>query len=119
MWKRYEKGTAQGTHVQGDASTPPTRWWNHWYLALWGWKIVTVFEVSADDAAQGYQVGYLPFDGDPKVEGKLNHSRRFRMKNGHEDCTFFAVTIDGQEVPLTVIARTDIQDTKYHDAPLH
>lgn len=53
------------------------------------------------------------------IEDKLNHSRRFRMKNGHEDCTFFAITRDGEEIPLKVVVRTVKNDEVYADVPLH
>ncbi|MFA6429238.1 MAG: hypothetical protein WCV84_01940 [Patescibacteria group bacterium] len=72
MWTKHQ-GNVQGVHVEGDKSAPPTKWWNHLYLALWGWKAVTVFEVSEDAAREGYQLGYLPFDGNAMVESTVNH----------------------------------------------
>ena len=118
MWSSY-KGSVQGVKVEGDKSAPPTKWYNHLILALWGWKVVTVFEVSEGAARIGYQVGYMPFDGKGMVESKVNYDRRFRMKNGHEDCTFFAVNPKGEEVALKVVTRTMKDDPAYQDAPLH
>lgn len=118
MWKEFPS-TVQGTLAKGDPSVSPTTWYNHWYMAKWGWKTVTVFEVSEEAAENGYDIGYKPFEGKTRVEGKTNHERRFRMKNGFEDCTFFAIDKDGKEVPLTVVARTTKDDATYEDAPLH
>ncbi len=118
MWNRHQ-GEVRGIRVEGDKLVSPTKWWNHLYLALWGWKTVTVFEVSDEDARRGYRLGYLPFDGKAMVESKVNHDRQFRMKNGYEDCTFFAFApADGKEVALNVIARTP-KDGAYQHAPLH
>lgn len=118
MWKQYE-GYVTGTKTEGDKSVTPTRWWNHLYSALVSWKVVTVFEVPEQAARSGYKIGYLAFNGEAMIEDKVNHSRRFRMKNGHEDCTFFAITRDGEEVPLKVVARTVKNDEAYADVPLH
>jgi hypothetical protein len=118
MWKRFQ-GKIQGIHVDGDAESPPTEWWNHLYLALWGWKVVTVFEVTEEAAMSGYRIGYLPFDGKAMLESAMNHDRRFRMKIGHEACTFFAIAPDGTEAELKVVSRTMKDDVKHKDAPLH
>ncbi len=118
MWTEY-LGKVTGVRVEGDKTVSPTRWWNHLWLVLVGWKVVTVFEVSAEDAEQGYRIGYIAFDGKTMVESTVHHDRRFRMKNGHEDCSFFAVTINGREVPLTIITRTVKNDATHQGAPLH
>lgn len=98
MWNRFN-GSVRGTFVRGDKASPKTRWYNHLFLALFGWKTVTIFSIPAEDAKRGYRVGYLPFDGEPMVESELNHESRFRMRIGHEACTFFAVDADGAEIP--------------------
>lgn len=118
-WKDFD-GNVTGTKVEGDKTVSPTNWLNRIYYAhLGGWKVVTVFEVSEEAAAAGYEVGYKAFNGETKVQGKINHERRFRMKNGYEDCTFFAIDHEGKEVPLIVVARTTKDDATYFDAPLH
>ena len=118
MWKRY-RGKIRSLCVEGDKTAPPTTWWNHLYLALWGWKVVTVFEVSVEEAKLGYRIGYLPFDGKAMIEERINHDRRFRVKNGNEACTFFAIAPDGIEVALTMVARSVKNDATYEHAPLH
>lgn len=118
-WKDYDN-TVVGTKVEGDKSISPTTFLRRIYYAhLGGWKVVTVFEVSEEAAENGYDIGYRAFDGETKVEGKVNHERRFRMKNGYEDCIFFAIDHEGKEASLTVIARTTKDDATYFDAPLH
>lgn len=118
MWKRY-RGKIRSLCVEGDKTAPPTTWWNHLYLALWGWKVVTVFEVSVEEAKLGYRIGYLPVNGKAMIESRVNHDRRFRVKNGHEACTFFAIALDGTGVALKMIARSVKDDTTYENAPLH
>ena len=49
----------------------------------------------------------------------IRRTFRARLKNGHEDCTFFAVTLDGIEAPLKVVARSNVKEAAYQDAPLH
>ena len=117
-WNNYD-GPAVGTTIAGDKDAPPTRWWNRWYLALFGWKTVTVFEVSREDAMRGYSVGYIDFDENAKVEVETSYDRHFRMKNGYEDCAFFAVNSEGKELRLKVVSRTTVDNSIYADAPLH
>ncbi len=118
MWTPFI-GNVKGILVEGDKAAPPTRWWNQLYLVFWGWKTVTVFEVPGIAMERGYRVGYVPSKGVAMIESKVNHDRYFRMKNGHEDCTFFAVMPDHKEVPLVVVLRTNIEDTAIVPAPLH
>jgi hypothetical protein len=118
-WKDFD-GTVKGTKVEGDKSVSPTTFLNRIYYAhLGGWKAITVFEVSEEAAENGYDIGYRAFDGETKVQGKVNHERRFRMKNGYEDCIFFAIDHEGKEIPLTIVARATTDDATYFDAPPH
>lgn len=119
MWERHNK-RVEGVLVPGDPSVPPTRWWNHLFLALWRWKTVAVFEVADPlEAIDGYCVGFRPMEGPAKVEMGVEHNRRFRMKVGHEACTFFATNLGGNEVRIRLITTTTISDKAYADVPLH
>lgn len=118
MWKKYHSEIL-GTAIEGDRTSPPTRWWNHIFLVLWGWKTVTVFGVSEEAVRIGYRVGYRPLCGQSMVEDRISHEPTFRMRVGHEACTFFAVTADGQEIPLQTVGRTVKNDPNYKNAPLH
>ncbi|MEN9558186.1 MAG: hypothetical protein RL141_555 [Candidatus Parcubacteria bacterium] len=119
MWYRiYGYPPVEGVLVQGDETCPRTRWWNHLYLLLWGWKTVAVFEVSEEDARLGYRVGYEPLEGAAMFQTKTSYARRFRMRIGREACKFFAFRDNG-EVSLTLVIETDIWDAAYHDAPLY
>ena len=106
-WKRFEGPDIRGTLIMGDDSAPPTKWWNHLWLALWGWKTVVVFQVPREAIERGYRVGYRPFDGKTMLEEKPNYDKSFRMKVGREDCVFFAVMKTDSEATLTLVVRTD------------
>ncbi|MBU0540081.1 hypothetical protein KKF59_03225 [Patescibacteria group bacterium] len=118
-WKKYEGQELYGTPVEGDKNASPTKWWNHLWLVLNGWKTVAVFRVSQEATERGYRVGYVPFDGSAVVNSVVNYHREFRMRVGHEDCVFFAVMTDGREAPLKLMARADISDKLFAYAPLH
>ena len=56
MWKKFETGRLyKGCLVEGDATVPQTRWWNHLWLLWLGWKTAVVFEVKTDKA---FRVGF-------------------------------------------------------------
>lgn len=119
MWNAYE-GNVKGVRIEGDASAPPTRWYNHAFLALWGWKKVAVLRVADETRARsGYRVGYKPFEGPSRVNDEVFRDPAFRMKVGREDPIFFAVGLDGIEIPLEVLAVTDVSDARYASVPLH
>ena len=118
-WKRFEGPDIRGSLIMGDDSASPTKWWNHLWLALWGWKTVVVFQVPREAIERGYRVGYRPFDGKTMLEETINYDRQFRMKVGREDCVFFAVMKNGLEATLTLVARADVSDVRYQSAPLH
>ena len=119
MWIKYEGG-AQGVQCKGDKTVSPTRWWNHTYYVLFGWKVVTVFEVPVEYAERGYRVGYRPETGAAMLEDQVLFTPSFRVKHGHEDCTFFAISgVDGKtEVPIKATVRAHKNDKAYKDAPL-
>lgn len=118
-WKNFT-GRVEGVQVHGDKEVKPTRWWRHLFLALWGWKTVAVFEVEDPHAAaDGYRIGYLPFRGPAKLQERVLVDRCFKMKVGHEDCTFFALNRSGKEIALRVIARTERSNQTYSDVPLY
>ncbi|MBP9747587.1 hypothetical protein KBD13_01460 [Patescibacteria group bacterium] len=117
MYKVF-KGQVAGLEMAGDLAAPPTKWWNHLYLALWGWKTIVVLEVSEEVAKAGYRVGYRSFFGRVMLGEGVLHARRFRMQIGHEPCTFFAVDAAGHEVPLLLVERTTKNNPVYAGLPL-
>lgn len=89
-WRVYEGGEIQGTLVSGDTVAPPTRWWNHLYLARWGWKRVAVFKVQQKPVSSILSyVGYYDFRGRARVTRKPIFCQFFRVRVGRESCTFF------------------------------
>jgi hypothetical protein len=118
-WKKYVGPEVRSTLVMGDEGSPPTRWWNHLWLALWGWKTTVVFQVQREAVERGYRVGYRSFDGNSMIEDVVNFDRQFRVKIGHEDCAFFAIMKNGLETPLSLVARTDVSDARHQTVPLH
>lgn len=95
-----------GAHVEGDKNVPATKWWNHLWLVLAGWKTMVVFQVMDEAKAEaGYRVGYKDKFGRCKVCHVVSNSRKFKMLIGHEGCTFFAVDLDGNELPILALER--------------
>ena len=90
MWERLDKTVTAGILVPGDKLAPPTRWWNHWFLVLFGWKTVATFRVGTSIAKNGYSVGYTTDKGVSWQSGETCHDQFFSLKVGHEDCVFFA-----------------------------
>lgn len=117
-WRAYT-GSMVGIQIEGDESASPTTSWNHWLLNVWDWKAVAVFQVPVELAKRGYHVGFKPAGGPPMVDRNPYHDQVFRVKRGREDCIFFAVDSSGTEVPITLVALTNKDDTRYQDARLH
>lgn len=118
MWLRHH-GNVEGTNVGGDPTAPPTRWWNHLYLALIGWKMVSIFEVSPATATLGYRVGFLPQNGKAMVKQEVCHDEKFAMKNGHEECTFFVIDTNDGVVAPRIVLRTTVSEARHMRIPIH
>jgi len=118
FWEIF-KGAIKGTLVKGDKDVPPTGGsLQHLRLLLFVWKTVAVFRVSESDAEKGYRIGFIPQSGQAMVNKKLRHKSHFRVRVGHEDCTFFVVNSMGKELPMEMIARSTKKDPAYKHWPL-
>ena len=95
MWKKVNVNDGACTFVQGDKNAPPTRWWNHWWLVLFGWKTIVTFRVPEEVAKAGYYVGYWAFKGPAMCKNERLHDEIFSMKIGHENCRFFIEIMHG------------------------
>lgn len=103
MWRKYP-GHVAGLLLMGDKNVPPTRWWNQLWLRSRVWKTVSVLSVPID--VKEYRVGYIPESGVAMYNTKVLTSPWFAVRHGHEDCRFFAVALDGTELPIDVSGRT-------------
>jgi hypothetical protein len=106
FWRKYS-GRVYGLELKGDPEMPPTRWWNAWFLRLCVWKEATILEVP--DGVDAYRVGFIPQGGQAEYHRKIRDAPRFAVKHGREDCRFFAVMLDGTELPLKISCRTRIE----------
>ncbi len=107
-------GKVTGVRIEGDTNASPTRWWNHIYLALWGWKKCAALKLKDPALAEtGYRVGYISFSGEAHICSKIQTSYGVRMKVGHENVTFFAVDRNNTEIPLLLHAVAPIDDKDY------
>jgi hypothetical protein len=100
-WSKFS-GKVEGLLVEGDKTMPPTTWWNFHWLYWFGWKRVVVFEVSPEIASRGFHVGFKQ-GSEAKVHFATCRVRRFKLRLGHEDCTFFAIDDTGREVPIKLL----------------
>lgn len=83
-----EKATTK--KVQGDKTVMQTKWWNYWYLILFGWRAAVMFEIH-EVPPGGFYVGYRDSWGRVYIREQPVEDRRFAMLVGHEDCEFFAL----------------------------
>src|SRR3989338_7487657 len=98
MWKKTTD-VYRGIMVLGDEKAPPTKWWNHWWLALWGWKKFALFSVAYVPSS-GYLVGFCDVNGNTYIQHKWQTSPDFRVRIGHEPCVFFAINAKGEEIVI-------------------
>lgn len=116
-WQIF-KGSVVGTRVEGDLAAPPTRWWNHLYLLLYGWNKVAVLRLVKLKAAYGvYYIGYVALRGSARIT-KVYAGSHVRMRIGREPCRFFALELDGKEIPLDLVGVFDKKYPAYTDIPL-
>src|SRR5512147_3006079 len=104
FWRTYS-GRVDGLLLLGDPKMPPTTWWNALFVRLY-WDQVSILEVPDD--IRDYRVGYIPQFGPTKYLTTVQHAPRFAVRHGREDCRFFAVMLDGTELPLRFAARMSI-----------
>ena len=107
FWKPYS-GRVYGLELKGDPSMPRTKWWNAWLLREVFWNEVTVLEVP--DGVDEYRVGFIPGNGLAEYQTRILRTPRFAVRHGREDCKFFAVMLDGTELPLKISCRTTLAD---------
>jgi len=103
-WVKFNASRIRGTLAKGDKSVPPTRWWNRRYLQLFCWNKMTVFMVP--EGIESYRVGFKSLTGDAELNEEVLTSRKFAVRNGFEDCIFFAIDRDGREITLLELEQT-------------
>jgi len=118
MWRKFDHKGIVGTRVYGDTRVASTNLFNWLYMKFWGWKTAIVFHVGDESARCGYRIGYQPIIGNARLNTTVFHDKVFRVRIGREDCVFFAVDRDLQEVSLRMGDRTPIKGGSYQIAPL-
>lgn len=117
-WKKFKSiGAINGVQVTGDKTVPRTRIWNHLQLRFWGWKTTAVLTVDPETAEKGWHIGYIPENGSPRLLSKVLHRSDVRMRVGHEDVTFFAITLQGTEYGISKLGITSVNH-HYKEAPI-
>lgn len=112
-------GQASGTLIKGVQDSSPTKnkLQNLW-LKFFGWKQGAYFQVAPEQAEAGYYVGYIPqlCVTATSVSLRKCHERKFMLKIGREDCRFFAVDLQGKEIPVRYIGTFPVADNIIHQA---
>ena len=116
-----------GILVRGDKRVAPTNLFNWRFMVhQGGWKMMAVFRLAnLAEATKGYRIGYRPSNSEQWIVGKervlpeLRTSEFFRMRIGHEDCTFYAVDREGNELGLVPVIVTNIDNPSYRTMPLY
>ncbi len=112
-------GHTEGTLIKGiEKASPTSSLLKNVWLKFFGWKVGAYFRVSEEAARKGYYVGYRPFPDYSTASICMTrcYERKFMMKIGHEDCRFFAVNLDRNEVPLELIGIFPVSDNTIHQA---
>lgn len=120
-WKKFDSLGWRCIEVKGDKNAPPTRWWNHWWLAWRGWRKVQVFGVSEEAARAGYRVGYRLANGKSYLCPDRLYYVGFRARIRRESREFFALIGDGKEKTEVVLAKgsmTRKDDSEHEGLPL-
>ncbi|MBM3204464.1 hypothetical protein FJZ48_00570 [Candidatus Uhrbacteria bacterium] len=125
-WHTFNK-PIQGVKVPGDPRAPKTfhgylgktRWWVI-ALKFIFWKEIALFRVDPQAAERGYRVGFRNVMGLTMILDRQVKDPLFRMRIGHESCTFFIIDHEGNELPLTFERKLiDPLDREYAKYPLH
>jgi hypothetical protein len=115
MWSSIKKSDATrylGVLVPGDETAPPTKWWNHLYLRWFRWRKMAIFRFAyAPDG--GYRVGFRDAWKRTMLNLHVYTSPYFRVRIGHEACTFFAVNHNMEEILIEFRFITDKDDLRY------
>jgi hypothetical protein len=106
-WSEYQGNVTGGTIVQGDKTVPRTRRWNVRFLRRFVWKRVTIFQVPPGSV---YRVGFIPFEGPAQLCEQRLTALRFAVRNGYEDCTFFALDEQGRTLPISFLQTTHVRN---------
>lgn len=117
-WQRYNGKTPAGYRVRGDDKMPPTTKLNRWWLRNMLWNTVMVFRVPLAYANLGYRVGCIAQNGRAMVLKEPVHHHTFRLLVGREPVTFFAVDLNGNEINLQGVSRTNRYQPAYRVVPL-
>ena len=105
-WKEF-KGSVKGVKVDGDSTMPATKWYNWAFLAWFRWNKVAVLRVP-ESAKDGFRVGYVPVMGKAMFDTNIKTGSTFSMKEGREPCTFFALDLNGNEIPIELVIETRV-----------
>lgn len=113
-WKNYTGKIQNGILVEGDKTVPRTHWWNHLWLLWFRWTTHAVF-VNVSFAP--CRVGYRDWRGKTKLNTEYT-DYDFRVRIGHEDCTFFGINAKGEEVALVFAGKFHKDEPQIANATL-
>ncbi len=106
-WKKFDGSKINGARAKGDKTMPKTRWWNRRILQEFFWRKATIYMVP--DGIACYRVGFKAEGGACELQDDLMTSRKFAVRNGFEDCIFFALGSDGREIILLELEQSSSQ----------
>ncbi len=117
-WAISRSNGVKGIVLPGSRQLIPKSWIKRFLLLFpIQEKHVAVFEISHEDAQNGYYVGFTKPSSPNMVSERLLHGHFFRMEIDSDDTCFFAVDSNGNEVRLTH-RTTEKKCGTFHKEPL-
>ncbi len=109
----------KGIFVEGDKKMPPTagNLFQRWQLKN-KWNVVSIL-APINPTEGGYYIGFKNFRGEVFLREKSIDDWEFGVLNGYEDCTFFALDLNGKEIELELVRRTTKSEPTYADTKLY
>lgn len=118
-------GTIIGVMTKGDPKATPMTWLNQFFVKF-RWNKVAILEIDPEPVAEQvgdgkleWRIGFKPMHGNAKLKVQVLTKQRIRVRIGPESCHFFAIGLDGKEIPLLLVDIAAIDDPRYANLPLH
>lgn len=105
-------GSCEGVMVKGDNNATATNGLTTNLRTKYTRRYGAYFKVSDEHARAGYYIGYKPTIGTCQASVCMTrcNERKFMEKIGRETCYFFAIDLQGHEIPIKLVGTFPVSD---------